>query len=95
MSEQKPTGDRAQVWRDQLEHALGSPGRSLILGDMDHQSAMLSVRCQEPRHLLHVARMLIDQARDHYDTMEGDDADDMVDLCGELLAMLPEDADAE
>jgi hypothetical protein len=88
------TEDRAEFWRQLLDHALGKPERSLVLADMDHQSAMLSVRCTEPRHLLQMARMLVDQARDAFDGMEGDQAEDMVLLCDDVLGLLP-DPDAE
>ena len=76
--------------RSQLDHALGKPGRTLVLGDIDHESAMLSVRNVEPLHLLHIARMLIEQARDAFEGQQGNDAEHMVMRCDDALASLPD-----
>lgn len=86
--------DRSEIWRRQLDHAMGRPGASLVLADMDHNGAMLSVRCTEPRHLLLLARMLVDQAHSAFDQQEGDEAEDMALLCLDVLGLLP-DPDAE
>ena len=83
--------ERAASWRAHLEHALGQQGQTLILADMDAKgSAALQLRCQRPRDLLDLARVLIEQAQDALENSPGEEAENLLEIAEAALAILPD-----
>jgi hypothetical protein len=82
--------DREATWRQQLTSALAAPGKTLVLADRDDTSAMMSVRSQSPMHLVTIARMLLEQAQDRFNELDGDEAEDNAAACEDALAILPD-----
>jgi hypothetical protein len=82
-------GDREAVWRHQLNLALAAPGKTVVLADRNDTSAMMSVRCEDPMHLVAIARMLLEQAQGRFEETDGDEAEDNAAACADALALLP------
>lgn len=96
MAQEQPASqaDIGQGWRDHLGFAVDRPDQTLILGDMDAKGGLaLRVRCQRPADLFHLARALLEHARDALDEAPGQEAADLLEIAEDALAILPE-ADA-